>query len=399
MTTAVEEDKALAADILRDCFGKDGNFTVTVVEELLAEGGRLASEVKRVEFKPVWRSLLARWSPVFDKMVNSERFTEAAHAQVVIEDFSAAAVEIFLRFFYSGVVEGPLTTLVEVGKMADKYQVDQLHTLCTQAVRKMMKPEVACELFACADRLEVPSLRREALEQIWIHPKAALKIRPNLRPRLLEEILDSPLLCVDDDDLVSLLNSWGHGKKRKAAAAATTEQDELQPIIDSRVAELRAQKPRKSRQHSVDVLQTLWCLYEEDGSRGTFLGYWVTIIPGQLKGPFAHDDLSALRDYASNSTCLCLGKGWLIWMLPHFSVYLTGFSFCSAMLGSVHFQILCSNDGCNWHVALASNREELKAWKPVACEKPPHLVKWFKLEVLEGEFNNDFCIHGILQED
>lgn len=86
-------------------------------------------------------------------------------------------------------------------------------------------------------------------------------------------------------------------------------------------------------------------------------------------------------------------------MLPHFSVYLTGFSFCSAMLGSVHFQILCSNDGCNWHVALASNREELKAWKPVACEKPPHLVKWFKLEVLEGEFNNDFCIHGILQED
>lgn len=320
-------------------------------------------------------------------------------AQVVIEDFSAAAVEIFLRFFYSGVVEGPLTTLVEVGKMADKYQVDQLHTLCTQAVRKMMKPEVACELFACADRLEVPSLRREALEQIWIHPKAALKIRPNLRPRLLEEILDSPLLCVDDDDLVSLLNSWGHGKKRKAAAAATTEQDELQPIIDSRVAELRAQKPRKSRQHSVDVLQTLWCLYEEDGSRGTFLGYWVTIIPGQLKGPFAHDDLSALRDYASNSTCLCLGKGWLIWMLPHFSVYLTGFSFCSAMLGSVHFQILCSNDGCNWHVALASNREELKAWKPVACEKPPHLVKWFKLEVLEGEFNNDFCIHGILQED
>lgn len=183
-------------------------------------------------------------------------------AQVVIEDFSAAAVEIFLRFFYSGVVEGPLTTLVEVGKMADKYQVDQLHTLCTQAVRKMMKPEVACELFACADRLEVPSLRREALEQIWIHPKAALKIRPNLRPRLLEEILDSPLLCVDDDDLVSLLNSWGHGKKRKAAAAATTEQDELQPIIDSRVAELRAQKPRKSRQHSVDVLQTLWCLYE-----------------------------------------------------------------------------------------------------------------------------------------
>ena len=29
-----------------------------------------------------------------------------------------------------------------------------------------------------------------------------------------------------------------------------------------------------------------------------------------------------------------------------------------AMLGSVHFQILCSNDGCNWHVALASNRED-----------------------------------------
>ena len=34
-----------------------------------------------------------------------------------------------------------------------------------------------------------------------------------------------------------------------------------------------------------------------------------------------------------------------------------------------------------------------------ACDAPDHVVKYFKLQVLEGEFFNNFCIHGILQAD
>ncbi|CAE7259618.1 unnamed protein product [Symbiodinium microadriaticum] len=58
--------------------------------------------------------LLASWSPVFEKMMNSEDVPEHRTAQLVITDFSSTTVEVFLRFLYSGVVEGPLETVVEV---------------------------------------------------------------------------------------------------------------------------------------------------------------------------------------------------------------------------------------------------------------------------------------------
>ena len=73
-------------------------------------------------------------------MIHSDGFLEGQTAQVVIADFSSEAVEIFLRFLYSGVVEGPLETIVEVCSLADKYQVERLQELCTQAFRKGPKP-------------------------------------------------------------------------------------------------------------------------------------------------------------------------------------------------------------------------------------------------------------------
>ncbi|CAE7030120.1 unnamed protein product [Symbiodinium sp. KB8] len=42
---------------------------------------------------------------------------------VVMQDFSASAVEIFLRFLYSGIVEGAGTAMVELARLADKCQV------------------------------------------------------------------------------------------------------------------------------------------------------------------------------------------------------------------------------------------------------------------------------------
>ena len=110
-------DVAFAAGILKDCFGRGGDFTVVV--EAPEGGDSCGSEVRRVEFK-VWSQLLARWSAVFDKMINSEGFVEGQTARVVITDFSKEAVGIFLRFLYSGEVEGPLETLVELCSLADK---------------------------------------------------------------------------------------------------------------------------------------------------------------------------------------------------------------------------------------------------------------------------------------
>ncbi|CAE7285913.1 bath-40 [Symbiodinium sp. CCMP2456] len=86
-------------------------------------------------------------------MLKSEDFVERQQAQVVISDFSSGAVEIFLRVLYSGVVRGPLETLVEVSSMADKYQVKRLLELCTEALQDGLSPANACELFAAAAQL------------------------------------------------------------------------------------------------------------------------------------------------------------------------------------------------------------------------------------------------------
>ena len=404
---AFESDKASAADVLKECFGHGGDFTVVVEEcpecpEECREGAmemERRSEFSRSEFR-VWSVLLAKWSKVFDTMINSDAFAESSQAQLVIKDFSAAAVETFLRFLYSGVVEGSIPTLVEVGTLADKYQVDKLSALCFRAVQNKLRPEVACELFACADRFQVADLRRQALEQILIHPKEALKTRPVLNPRLLNEVLDSPLLCIEDADLMGILQGWG---KRKASAL---ENDSIQPLIDSRVSNLQKRKPGE---HSTDVLQTLWGRYTNNSKTDTFLGYWVTLIlgtPSVLNGIYRSIDegnrLAMLQGCAANSrNCLPLrfSKGWVIWMLPHHSVYLTGFSFTHVISSQLHFEVLCSQDGCDWHLALASDKHEIPAKKTISCKQPPHLVKWFKLQVLEGEFINNFGIHGILQTD
>ena len=48
----------------------------------------------------VYAALLSKSSPVLAAMVDSEMFAEARQAQMVITDFPAAIVELFLKFLY-----------------------------------------------------------------------------------------------------------------------------------------------------------------------------------------------------------------------------------------------------------------------------------------------------------
>ena len=54
--------------------------------------------------------------------------------KVVINDFSTAAVESFLKFLYSGTIDMPVERLVEVSAIADKYQVMEFKKLCLTAM-------------------------------------------------------------------------------------------------------------------------------------------------------------------------------------------------------------------------------------------------------------------------
>ena len=163
MTVVRLQEQDFTLGKLSDCFGKDGNFTIVVEEQFKdatsnpelpetaseekdpqRDSSAQASEfsLKRTEFK-VWASLLSLWSPVSQKMIAADNFVEKHKGEVIIRDFSASGVEMFLRFLYTGVVEASLSMLVELAALADKYQVKKLYSLCLVAVWAGLTPEPA----------------------------------------------------------------------------------------------------------------------------------------------------------------------------------------------------------------------------------------------------------------
>ena len=395
------EDLDSLARVLTACFGKGGDFTV-IVEELsgvTSGDGVVQSEaqrkkrkrsgdvpdsardteatVQRTEFK-VWSSLLAQWSPVFEKMMSSDKYDESQKSQVVITDFSAGAVEIFLRFLYSGSVGGSITALVEVAAIADKYQVEALHPLCLRLVRKALIPEVACEVLAVADRFHVAEMRAVALDLVLTKPKEALQKRPRLRPQLLEEILGSGLLCTKTDELKKTVQSWG-GKDGNSLAS----------IINIPA----------NNEHTDDVLNRLnelWCASDRN-SNAAFVGNWVSMIVGPGQHKYPADELECI---AANGERFTLRKGWMQWVLPHASVHLQGFAFSHTIRATISFRIHVKSDedGATWHLAYESLEKEIEHGTFLPCKRPQGLVQYFKLEVLEGELPETFFnIQGILQ--
>ena len=197
-------NKALVADVLHSCFGK-GDFKV-VVEEVCEDGSVDGAQTKRTEFE-VWSVLLMKWSDVFANMITHGEFIEGSKGEVVVKDFSSTAVEAFLRFLYSGTLLASLPTLIEVGVIADKYQVQPLYASCLGTVRDRLTSYTACEIFECADRFHLEDrshdsvcvhsvylsqrflparfsplkdLRRKAKEEILIEPREALPRRTSL---------------------------------------------------------------------------------------------------------------------------------------------------------------------------------------------------------------------------
>ena len=322
-----------------------------------------------------------------ERMLSSDNYVESRELQVVISDFAAEAVEIFVHFLYAGVVKGTPAMLVQVAALADKYQVSQLHALCLESVMKALTPETACEIFAAADHFHMTSLRGEALEKILIRPDKALQARPNLSAKLLEEILDSGLLCIEYTALVSMFRSWDTKKEGG---------DLLQPVIEAHIKRATARKPGE---HSRNVLYTLWSRYEKAGKNGAFLGNWVVVTLDQAE--LGAENANWLMDGARYGRLNDLSPGWIKWELPHSAVRVLGFSFSHDIHNTASLEILCSEDGVAWHLASACKKQCIKARTLLACKKPPGPVKFFKVHVLEGMiasfFRTNFCIHGILQ--
>eukprot|EP00439_Symbiodinium_sp_Y106_P024335 s1184_g2.t5 len=342
MAKEVAGDPAFAAGIFKNCFGRGGDFTM-VVEEPQGEDS-CGSEVKRVEFK-VMSPLLASWSVVFDKMISSE-FVEQQKAQ---------------------------------------------------AFQKGLQAEDACQLFASAARYQLADLRKTALEKIWIEAGNALKQCPNISPEVLKEILQPGLICMCNADLRVVLQGWTTRRKRKAGEEATLPWS-LQPVIDRHFDRMKDEAVRLAAEegedgdtpedqlmarYSDDIFNSLWVERESENAASPFLGYYVTVVFGRKGCRFCVKNPGPLEQYVSNRKPFELeGPDSITWMLPHESVYLTGLSFARNMPEHVHCKIFCSQDGMSWHLAADTTKSKINAETALRLDRPPHLVKWFKLEVI-----------------
>eukprot|EP00439_Symbiodinium_sp_Y106_P041879 s676_g5.t1 len=88
---------------------------------------------------------------------------------------------------------------------------------------------------------------------------------------------------------------------------------------------------------------------------------------------------------------IAIQDGWIVWMMPFVSLYLTGFSFNARVpIDEVHFKVFCSEDGIDWKLCLDSKEHgNIEEDEDVCCEH--RHVKWLKLLVVDGRFSTDFC--------
>ena len=232
---------------------------------------------------------------------------------------------------------------------------------------------------------------------------------------LLDEILSSELLCMEDAQLFGMFLDWGSASEEfESVLQLIAKHVDLHNIPDfvfgqfcvrlsqgRKVAleRLREKQPREQRcarsQHCIDVLQELYLQHLEIvPERVPFIGYWVNVIPGDLGQEWLNGGFDRLLDVAKNGKFLSLEQGSITWFLPHTPFYMLGFSFETFMPRGVHFEISCSCDGKDWHVAMIS-----EGGIPAGQLTPSHypqLVQWIKLHVKDGFFHNDFQIHGIV---
>lgn len=370
---------------------------------------------------------------------------EGMTKRIVIEDFTATAVEAFLHFLYSGVVEAKGHTLIEVAGMADKYNVSKLTELCSQGLETELMPDNACELLRVADRLGATNARQRCLEMVLCKPQLALPYAWKLTLPLLEEVLGSPFLSIGDTELLTILLQWNPGQLAKGIDVAAVIQRHIQLVAlsgddyrkalshaegtDSATALQDMWRKCQRGQHTTDVFKTLWQMYEKEfphpgyntsWMRPPFLGFWVNLIPNNMcfskadvsdetkrtyKGdiytiPRQFNHLGGLQRIASNQGTFVLQKNMdVTWYLPHHAVYLTGVSFSSKLGSSNRIEVSVSLDGNTWSVVMDSKMRtdaNETGCAAVTC-RSKGCVRWFKLRVREGYFENIFRAHGILQ--
>ena len=259
-------------------------------------------------------------------------------------------------------------------------------------------------IFQIADEFQVQDIRQKCKEKILVEAKAVFETRPLVRDELLEEVFSSNLMCITDEELLSLLETW----------TDPPDQISSQTLVDRWVSMAKTPK-RKRGEHSTDLIQCVKSRFdtfsksqtaqgkswpkEPSLSRPVFLANWVSVSYALTAGDFAqHAHLIA----EGKATCKLQAGDWIEWRLPQFGAQLMSIVFTESLRATDHLELFCAADCSEWHRVFSSKKHGAinACWgaRTVKCGCQD-LVQRFKIHMISGEFQlPGIKFQGILAE-
>lgn len=146
------------------------NFKKLFESEMFSDASLI---VEGTEFK-VHRAMLAARSPVFARMFESD-MEEKRSGCVRIEDASSTVMKQALYYIYTGQIDDlTLMHAPELYSVADKYEIMDLKSRCSEFMVQNLDAESACEILIIADLYEDEKLKVAAKNMICRNAAQAL---------------------------------------------------------------------------------------------------------------------------------------------------------------------------------------------------------------------------------
>lgn len=136
-------------------------------------------KVKSSEFK-VHKCILRDRSPVFYSIFNHDMMEKNSNS-VDINDWDPETIKIFLLYFYNGCVEDlSINTVIDLYKVADKYDTKELRFICTEFMQRNLSTDTVCDAVELALLYNEKNLLEIATEYfIKITSKLLLRLNGN----------------------------------------------------------------------------------------------------------------------------------------------------------------------------------------------------------------------------
>jgi BTB/POZ domain len=156
----------------------------------------------------VHKNILGIQSPVFTEIFYKD-MKEARSGKMEIENFTAAAVEEFLRFFYTGKIQKQ-TNAMELFALAGKYDVSDLKSITETIVWRNIDNKNAVEVLNLGNLYESEKLKIKAFQEVQkMFPEVKLTSELKDKPEVVMELLEEKRTYKEKTEKVE------QGKKRK----------------------------------------------------------------------------------------------------------------------------------------------------------------------------------------